>query len=356
MISIVILLLNNSVYAKITQVSSVSGVSCSGSESSKYCSDGSSGWDSILKIVGGIADVGLTASTASLANLITILGGILLVLMETLFVTSGIVTSWSAFPMPDTILFNRLAFLDPNFLNPASNSLISGFVNVVKNTFESFRVIAIAIFTVSAMIIGIKLAISTIASEKAKYKQAIYQWITGIVLLLVLKYIIAAIFIINENIVQMAYNAAGNVTFQVSLLNIIPGNAITSGIKAIVGKFVDTNKILSISVPGYFGFYLKYFLQGWGGNLLSSIIAFIVMGQTITLLIAYIKRLVICLMLGVTSPLIIAADSVKKAAGQQSNIFNNWFKQFALAVLMQSFHAIMLLIILKILSGFSSRR
>lgn len=311
-------------------------------------SDGTSTFDVLVKIVDHLGTFIGSAAFAGLASVVTLLGLVLFMLMRELFMVSGIVSSWSSFPMPDTILFNRVAFLDPNFLNPAKNALVSSFSNVIKNTFESFRIIAIAIFIVAAMIIGIKLAVSSLAAEKAKYKQAIMYWITGIIILTVLKYIISAIFIINEEIVEIAFRTQDSIAFQVPTAEAIP--VIGTFIKSIRELF--TNKeYLTVSVPGYLGFFLRYLLQGLGGNLLSSIIAFIVMGQTITLLIAYIKRMVLCVMLAVASPLIVAVDTINKSVGKQGNLFNNWFKNFTLTVMMQSFHAMVLVVILKILSS-----
>lgn len=311
-------------------------------------SDGTSIFDVLIKIVDHLGTFAGSAAFAGLASVVTLLGLVLFMLMRELFMVSGIVSSWSSFPMPDTILFNRVAFLDPNFLNPAKNALVSSFSNVIKNTFESFRIIAIAIFIVAAMIIGIKLAVSSLAAEKAKYKQAIMYWITGIIILTVLKYIISAIFIINEEIVEIAFRTQDSIAFQVPTAEAIP--VIGTFIKSIRELF--TNKeYLTVSVPGYLGFFLRYLLQGLGGNLLSSIIAFIVMGQTITLLIAYIKRMVLCVMLAVASPLIVAVDTINKSVGKQGNLFNNWFKNFTLTVMMQSFHAMVLVVILKILSS-----
>lgn len=138
-------------------------------------------------------------AVASLAE--TLLGGV----FKTL-------THDNIFPWADRIIFNGIPFLDINFLNPSDNSLFKSnggdsiLGTVIKQVYSTIFSLAILFLGVAVGIMAIRLAISTIASEKAKYKQAIVNWATCIVMLFLMHYILAFVFWVNEQMVQIASN------------------------------------------------------------------------------------------------------------------------------------------------------
>ncbi len=123
----------------------------------------------------------------------------------------GLTTGYSQFPWIDKVIFNTVPILDINFINPASGSFfensdgtISAIGEVVRNTYFSILAIAIGFLSIIIAVMAIRLAISTIASEKAKYKEAIAQWVTCLVLLFGLHYLLSFLFYLNETLVSLA--------------------------------------------------------------------------------------------------------------------------------------------------------
>lgn len=113
------------------------------------------------------------------------------------------------FPWADAILFNAIPFLDINFLNPHPDGSVVGLiVDVIKVIYGTAFGLAISFFSIAVLIMGVKLAISTIASEKAKYKQAIWDWLSGLVLLFTIHFFISFIFYLNEELVIIAEDIA----------------------------------------------------------------------------------------------------------------------------------------------------
>ena len=121
------------------------------------------------------------------------------------------------FPWADKIIFNRLEFLDVNFINPSPNSLFrdSGgsftiLGNIVRNVYFTILSICLAFLGIAVAVNAIKLMFSTIAGEKAKYKQMINSTILTIVLIFGMHYVISFVFYINEQLTyvasQMSYN------------------------------------------------------------------------------------------------------------------------------------------------------
>lgn len=142
-----------------------------------------------------------------LANMINAVASLIEYLLGAVFKT---LTGDNIFPWADRIIFNGIGFLDINFLNPASNSLFvsdgttSILGKVVLNVYTTIFSLAVLFLGVAVGIMAIRLAISSIAAEKAKYKQAIVNWATCIVMLFLMHYILAFVFWINEQLVQVA--------------------------------------------------------------------------------------------------------------------------------------------------------
>lgn len=117
-----------------------------------------------------------------------------------------LLTNSSDFPWADKIVFNTVPLLDINFMNPAKGSFVGveGVQVVIKNIYTSILSIAVAFFGIVVLITAIKLVLTTIATEKAKYKQAIVDWLVGFVTLFCIHYAIAFIFYLNEQLVTVA--------------------------------------------------------------------------------------------------------------------------------------------------------
>lgn len=135
-------------------------------------------------------------------------------------VTSGIIgvfTDGNVFPWADRVIFNTLPILDINFINPDNNSLLSttndttnevgrgtSIGDIVRNVYFTGLSLALGFLGIIVAVMAIKLAISTIASEKAKYKEAIVKWITALILLFGMHYALSFIFYLNEQLVIVA--------------------------------------------------------------------------------------------------------------------------------------------------------
>ncbi len=271
-------------------------------------------------VIGTILGGGLGILGVPFAGLVNAVNVIIFMLIYTIFV-AGELTSFNMFPSVDNIVFNRMAFFDPNFINPANSdySKIHAIQGVIAGLYYSFVVIAVAVMAIAAMVIGIKLAVSTVAAEKAKYKEAIGQWIFGIVMLFVIHIIMAAIFTVNEKIVEFASEQAGDISFKFSGIEVIPftGKKIYSVIKGIE-DFFNTNvitDITTITVDGMYGFYIRLILKSIGGDFTSAFMCAIILGESVALIVTYMKRLFYCIFLGIMAPLVVAVDTISRSMG-----------------------------------------
>lgn len=168
-----------------------------------------------------------------LANMINAVASLAESLIGGIF---SVLTGDNIFPWADRIIFNSIGFLDINFLNPADSSLFGAsnapsiLGKVVKRVYSTIFSLAVLFLGVAVGVMAIRLAISSIAAEKAKYKQAIVNWATCIVMLFLMHYILAFVFWVNEQMVEIASNVLmstiekeglGSVDFQEALNSVL---------------------------------------------------------------------------------------------------------------------------------------
>lgn len=140
-----------------------------------------------------------------LAEFVYVLAGLVEHLITNLFaMMSGTVD----FPWADKIIFNSVAILDVNFISPAAGSYMASAQVYIQRIYYTMFTIALSLFGVLVLITAIKLAISTIASDKAKYKQALTSWVLGFVMLWTIHFLMAFLFYLNEQLVIEASNMA----------------------------------------------------------------------------------------------------------------------------------------------------
>lgn len=92
-------------------------------------------------------------------------------------------------------VFNKVAMFDVNFLHrDADEDPLSGAIkDQVSKYFYITRNISIALMLLVLLYTGIRMAMSTIASDIAKYKTMIKDWVVSIIILFTLQYFMSAI-------------------------------------------------------------------------------------------------------------------------------------------------------------------
>ena len=244
--------------------------------------------------------VGILLSPAKF--FVLILGGLIGVIMGFFTNNKGIGLTL------EDILFNRVPLLDINFFDFTTNNDVA--LKIRENVaiwYTSIRNVAAVALAIIAVYVGIRMAISTIAEDKAKYKTMLYDWLTSLALLFVLQYIM--IFTININ------NAFINV--------------LSTGLSdAAFGSMTDTFLKESLTNVS--------FTTGLG----CALVYMILQGVTFVFMLAYIKRMITLAFLIVISPLVTITYSIDKMGDGRSQALNVWFKEYVYNILIQPFHCI----------------
>lgn len=213
---------------------------------------------------------------------------------------------------PGDIIFNNLPITTINFFNTNTSSInfITNLQSSVQLWYYIIRNISVIILLGILLYIGIRMAISTVASEEAKYKKMLIHWTQSLILVYVLQYIMIVVIDINNilvNVLAKAFN------------------------------FQDANGTLdSVMTYLWAEAWSVSFTQGVGCTILYGMLMVI----TFLFLVMYLKRVIITAFLIIISPLITITYSIDKMGDGKSQALNNWLKEFVYNILIQPFHCI----------------
>ncbi len=268
--------------------------------------------NSITNLIGGLVSFVLWIPRLLVIGISWLMGSLLTV---TLAESCGISTdaifagTQGDCATPFDIFFNKYTFLDVDFFDLSTGD---GMINIVRlrvaQWFYILRTISAAVLLVILIYVGIRMAISTIAEDKAKYKKMFWDWGCSLALIFVLQYI--AIFTIEAN--KVIVNFLRNYGY----------NDIDKAINDIMWQAAGPMGI---------------------GSLVSTFVYCMIIFQTIAFMLIYIKRMIKVGFLIIISPMISITYSIDKMGDGKAQALNKWLKEFVYTILIQPFHCIMYL-------------
>ncbi len=272
--------------------------------------------------INNVVDMVLSATIGpigtALSSVVLLLVGLFALILASVF--GPVMGTWG-FPSIDQIVFNKVALFDPNFMDVSNTGLVSfngipAIQSLIKQVYTTGYVVAGSIFVIGAMVIGIKLAITSIASERAYYKELVGQWLKSLVLLFTVHILVAGVFYLNELVVQKIYESANpsGIHFQTPMSSLGYGGKVVStligGWNELWGKKAEEP---TIGGDGIGGLIVVLLLKAvLGGDIISAVAVAGLLGQTCSLCITYFKRVIVCIVLAALAPYIVAVDFVKK--------------------------------------------
>lgn len=269
-------------------------------------------YGSVMAIAGATGLVGVLI--AAIQYLILLIG----MVAETIIVAVGALAPGSGSGSIGDIVFNQCAATTPNFFPEIFNaslfkdsSAIWSLTQTVGQYYSIIRYLAIAILLIILIYIGIRMAMSTVASEEAKYKKMFFHWAVSLVIVFVLHYIIIITLYINNVLVEALYNSIG-------------GDI----------KFGDYAKMAAAGLVPIAGF----------PNVIVYVSAVVI---NLIFMFMYIKRLITLAFLIIISPLITVTYSIDKMGDGKSQALNTWLKEFIFTVLIQPFHCIIYIVFVR---------
>lgn len=234
---------------------------------------------------------------------------------------NGVDGAISGVPL-DKILFNEIPILGINFFNTVSSGAGADTINNIRTQvsiwYVAIRNLSAAILAVIVLYVGIRMAISSVAEEKAKYKRMLADWVVSLVLLFVLHYIMILIININDGIVAILAKADAGTKF--------------IGDSATIMDVLWYNAMVSLSFTEQLGNTVLYFML--------AIMSFVFFAT-------YIKRMITIAFLIMIAPIITITYSLDRMGDGKSQALNTWLKNFVYNILLQPFQCIIYLALVK---------
>lgn len=211
---------------------------------------------------------------------------------------------------------------DPNWASEFTpfGKLLEKLKSTVATLYYIMRNLAIVILLCLLIYAGIRIVLaSTIANEKAKWKEYLMDWLKALALVMFVHVIMIGIFYISDTVVD---GLSQGMNYE---------HTIVSEIR------IQYNKTSFFDVTSNWIYVIMYIYVTY---------------LTIVFIISYFKRLVYLMVLIIISPIVSSLYAFGKTS---KSIFEKWFKEFTMGVFVQPFHmlvyTILLLIPLKLMNG-----
>lgn len=266
---------------------------------------------------------------------------------------------------PEEIFAGDIDLLNANFFNTDGVDENSSFItirNIIMKWFLVLRYIGITGLLSVLIYSGIKIMRSSVASDKAKYKERVVDWFVAIVLMFLLPYIMTFIFTVTDKLVDLFNddnNKSNSITVYVydeiagndgTLTDItgaftrIPifGKLIFSPAASAIGtvwtqhlqKFTYTK--FTTNLMGLVRFQIQS--RNAGKKIAYEVMYIMLIVFSIRFTIIYLKRMLYIAFLTMISPIVVMMYPIDKLGDGRSQSFEMWLKEYIFNALLQPLH------------------
>lgn len=254
-----------------------------------------------------------TTGTAIGANAIALVGNVIAFsitsVLTTVIKNFDITNTTGIFTIYDAV-FNNIKLFDANYLldNENNNEIHTKVKTAVANWYYTIRNIAIILSLCMLIYVGIRMAISTLANDKAKYQKMLIGWVQSFILIFFMHYIILISMVVSEKLLELVKSM--NITNSVEI------TLYTSGVTSA------WTKLGWDCVPDALLYWVMVFYQ-------------------VKFFMLYIKRMLSVAFLIIISPLITVTYPIDKIGDGKAQAFSAWIKEYEVNMFIQPLHALL---------------
>lgn len=237
----------------------------------------------------------------------------------------------------DALFFNQYTnttlalFKDQDLSNTKVNKFVeaSKVADTINFLTIAFRGIAITAYVTVLLYIGIRILLGCTAGQKAKYKELILDWLRGLVMLFVFPIIMKYIIELNDAAVAAVYKIEQET------------GIVTPGIDEMPGGITFPLEFGGnmLRQPRNYMEALRY-KASVTGRAVYALCWLILIFELIKFIFIYFKRLLMVIFLISVFPLVMISYALDKIKDGKSQVFDRWFKEYILNVVLQLFHAL----------------
>lgn len=226
---------------------------------------------------------------------------------------------------PELIFENKVPALDANFINPTDwgddtqndKSIAKQLQSTISSWYNALRNLVIVGLLSILVYVGIRMMITSVASDKAKYKQMFMDWLIALCLVFFLHYIM-------------------NFTMTITQM-ITDGLSGASDVEIVVTDGDDTLEFVT-NLTGACRMQVQY--EDLMKRMIYLIFYIALIVYTLKFTFVYVKRAITMAFLTLMAPLVTLTYPIDKMGDGKAQAFNMWLKEFAFNAILQPFHLI----------------
>lgn len=214
----------------------------------------------------------------------------------------------------EKLVNNKVPFLDVNFFNLKmaggeeikADSIIFAIRQSIVVLYYIMRTISIIALIITLLYLGIRMAISSVAEDKAKYKEMLVNWLVSFMIVFFIHYLMIIILYINESLIELI-----NVSF-------------SGGEESLYDSVRSAAYAIQASI-------------GWPALVMYMCFIYLL----VKFIFIYVKRYLVVAILTFMAPILGISYSIDKIKDNKSQSLSNWLKEYTFNVLLQSIHALL---------------
>lgn len=204
---------------------------------------------------------------------------------------------------------------------------------LVAQWYYILRILSIAAMLIVLIFVGIKMAFSTIASDKAVYKRMLVDWVAGTIILVSSHYIMWFVIEVNNSFVDVIKESANSLN-QVQLKQLYDRN--DEGGKGEKKEITDEEIEISVYEAIRTRAYDPKLSVGLSGMVMYMTLVYFSIRYTLV----YLKRYLTMVVLTLMGPPVGVAYAFQKAVSGKSSTYKAWLTEYIMNVIIQSVHAL----------------
>lgn len=232
---------------------------------------------------------------------------------------------------PENIFSNKIAALDVNFLSPnkyteiteskdaqnKAKSAAEELSKTIASWYKSFRNIAIVGLLSVLIYIGIRILISSTASDKARYKENLKDWFMALCLVFIIHFIMSGILMLTDKVTEIFSPITKDITVGVKQEDI----AFKTNLTGLVRFRAQSNDAEEVTA--------------------YTLVYVVLVFYTFRFTIIYLKRFLYMAFFTMIAPLVALTYPIDKMGDGKAQAFNIWFKEYAMNAIIQPVHLIL---------------
>jgi len=228
----------------------------------------------------------------------------------------------------------------------SKQDIASDLRGTISAWYVSIRNIVLVCMMIVLLYIAIRILLSTLASDKAKYKQMLQDWVIGMLLVFFMHYIMVFSITIVEKVTEIVSTS----TNENGYMSIIPFDKNNK-----MSNFIDENPELEQYVQENNGEKYLYYptnlmgyiriraeLANWGTEYIGMSLCFLILVlYTLFFCVTYLKRLIYMAFLTLIAPVVALTYPIDKINDGKAQGFDKWFKEYIFNLLIQPLHLLL---------------